>query len=125
MDFDKYKNTDPYPFKAAYTTVYWYKGGECVNSYLESAPNYLDEKARGALSSKEIDQEAYKAACAAHNKRTGELMSLFQTDLFEALGIADNPKRFKLFSIAWEHGHANGFSDVYYYADELVPLIKD
>lgn len=37
---------------------------------------------------------------------------------------SENPKAQKLFSIAWDFGHANGFSEVYSYATQLVDLVK-
>jgi hypothetical protein len=49
----------------------------------------------------------------------------FDDDVFADLGISDNPKRHKLMAIAWEHGHSCGYSEVYYYASELVELIKE
>ena len=48
----------------------------------------------------------------------------FKKDLFEDLGIEFNPKRDKLYSLAWEKGHSSGFSEVYNYACELVDLIQ-
>lgn len=129
MDFSLYKNTVPYPSKDSYTMVYWYKGGHCIDSYLKNDPNRASKasivKALGAVSSEELDTEAYQSAKNLYNDMEGKLCLQFQNDLFETLGIADNPKRFKLWELAWEHGHANGFSEVYSFADDLVCLNKD
>jgi hypothetical protein len=64
-------------------------------------------------------------ARAAYDAREKEIMETFTNDLFEDLGITDNPKRYKLYSIAWEMGHSSGFQEVYNYALQLVDLIKD
>ncbi len=43
------------------------------------------------------------------------------------LGITDHPKADKLMDIAWSEGHSAGYYgyyDVYYFAEELVELIK-
>jgi hypothetical protein len=48
----------------------------------------------------------------------------FKKDLFEALGITENPKANKLLCIAEEKGHAFGYSEIYNEALDLVDLIK-
>ena len=48
----------------------------------------------------------------------------FQTDVFKELGIENNSKKNLLLSKAWDIGHASGYHEVYYYAAELVDLIK-
>lgn len=48
----------------------------------------------------------------------------FKKDLYEDLGIEDNPKKEKLFEKAWELGHSGGYSEVYNYACDLVDLIE-
>ena len=63
------------------------------------------------------NQDAYYA----YNAEERHLVEMFKQDLFNDLGIADNPKREKLFSIAWENGH--GYSEVYNEAIDLVDLI--
>jgi hypothetical protein len=54
----------------------------------------------------------------------GRLIKLFEQDLAEEYGVADNPKRSKLFDTAWQLGHSNGLHDVACHYDELVELIK-
>ena len=49
----------------------------------------------------------------------------FKEDLFVELGIENNPKRDKLFSLAWEMGHSCGFNEVYLVAEDLVELIRE
>ena len=56
-------------------------------------------------------------------KHSSELHEQFKRELFEELGILDNPKREELFSKAWELGHSAGYSEVYNYARDLVDLI--
>jgi hypothetical protein len=52
------------------------------------------------------------------------LNDLFKHDLEVEHGVSDNPKRNKLFEIAWGEGHAYGFSEVASHYDTLVELIK-
>lgn len=39
-------------------------------------------------------------------------------------GLSDHPKLDRLYALAWEHGHANGFDDVAYYFREFASLLK-
>ena len=48
----------------------------------------------------------------------------FSTDVFEALGISDNPKKWDVFNLAWEYGHSYGYSEVWNYLMDLADLIK-
>lgn len=47
----------------------------------------------------------------------------FKNDLFEELGITENPKRDILFAKAWENGHSSGLYEVYSISNDLVELI--
>jgi hypothetical protein len=48
----------------------------------------------------------------------------FKREVFETLDIVDNPKAEMLYSKAWDSGHSNGYSEVYYEALDLVDLIS-
>ena len=71
------------------------------------------------------DARKSPGARAAYDAREAEIHETFRQDLFEDLGITDNPKRDRLYSIAWSQGHSSGFHEVYNYAQDLVDLIKD
>lgn len=64
------------------------------------------------------------AAFQAYQNETARLLNEFESDLFEYLGIRDNPKRDLLFSKAWDIGHAHGYGEVLSYAEDLVELIE-
>lgn len=49
----------------------------------------------------------------------------FKKDAFETLGIENNPKREKLFEIAWIKGNDYGYSDVFGLMNDFLPLIED
>lgn len=112
MNFEKYKNLLTYPKRSDYTKFYYYKGGRV-----------LAENVEGAIKEKVFDEEEYKKANDAYNKENARLFEEFKKDLFADLGIADNPKAEKLFSIAWDKGHSGGYSEVYNEALDLVDLI--
>jgi hypothetical protein len=51
-------------------------------------------------------------------------ISQFKLDLLKAYEVENNPKADKCFNLAWEYGHAYGYSEVLTYFDELMELIK-
>ncbi len=65
----------------------------------------------------------YRADLDAY--RAGERASydLFKTELLKDLGIADHPKADRLFSMAWERGHSEGYHSVYSEAEDLSDLM--
>ena len=48
----------------------------------------------------------------------------FKADVFQVLGVSDNPKRDLMYKIAWDYGHSAGYQEVYNHAIDLVELIK-
>ncbi len=49
----------------------------------------------------------------------------FFDDALSVLGLTDHPKAAKLRQLAWEHGHAEGFHNVWFYLQEFSELLKD
>ena len=66
----------------------------------------------------------YDAAKIELHTEEAQLHERFMLDVFEALDIQDNPKRDKLFALAWERGHSGGMSEVWIIAQDLVELIR-
>ena len=60
----------------------------------------------------------------ARHRDNARLEEEFKRDLFEDLGITNNPKAEKLYSKAWELGHSAGYSEIYLDAQDLVELIE-
>lgn len=77
-------------------------------------------KSKSEYAKYEKEQREYKSRLAAHKT---ELHEQFKEELFEELGITNNPKRHRLFEKAWEQGHGCGYAEVYSYACDLVDLI--
>lgn len=61
-------------------------------------------------------------AWAAEERR---LAVLFKTDALADVGLTAHPKADKAFGFAWEHGHANGLSEVHYWLQEMADLLLD
>ena len=126
--FDYYsKQKTDYPNKNNYYTFYVYDKGVV----LWSGPNWEKDKAElkeeypNALIQEVLDEEAYRAHLKEYNDESAKLHREFRDDLFEDYGVSDNPKRFKCFELAWEHGHSSGLGDIYGYFGDLVVLIQD
>ncbi len=80
---------------------------------------------RGDYNSK-LPYESYKVnpiANEAYREDQARLNKQFRLDLEVEHGVIGNPKAEKLFDIAWEQGHAYGFSEVALHYDQLVVLI--
>jgi hypothetical protein len=140
MDFEDYKNTVEYPAMSSFTTVNLYKRGEVLLknatiAYVD-ASNLFPQDPISTLAALEKvamkfgiivesfnDELAYKAAKGNYRAETSRLHDKFKADLEEEFGVVGNPKADLLFSIAWEHGHSAGYSEVYNYYSEFVVLI--
>lgn len=48
----------------------------------------------------------------------------FRADLEQEHGLSGHPKADRLWSLAWEHGHSNGFSEVVLHYEEFAELVK-
>lgn len=64
-------------------------------------------------------------AYACFMAESARLSQLFKDDLFAALGISENPKREKLYAIAYEKSHSGGFSEIHCEALAMVDLILE
>lgn len=53
------------------------------------------------------------------------LDSEFQEDALEHAGLTNHPKANKVWSMAWDHGHSAGWSEILYWVVELSTLVKD
>lgn len=49
----------------------------------------------------------------------------FKTELFAEYGMTNHPKAEKCYNLAWENGHAHGFSEVAVHFAEYAELVKD
>jgi hypothetical protein len=66
------------------------------------------------------DPEGFKA----YQGDIARLEAEFRADLLVEYGVTGNPKADKCYSIAWEHEHSAGFTEVANYFGELVELIR-
>ena len=73
---------------------------------------------------KKRDLNKYTEIKRAYNEGHQKITETFKQDLFKDLGIENNPKKEKLFEIAWRMGHGGGYGDVVCYAEDMVGLIK-
>lgn len=68
--------------------------------------------------------EVYNLKMKEYRRGDMDAKDLFRVDLLDDLGVPlDHPKAEKLFSLAWEKGHSDGYNDVYGEACELVELL--
>lgn len=108
MDFKKYEDDKHYEFPPA---------TDILAAEQEAKATIEALKAKRKQAERDI-REARRAEQA-------RLQDVFKQDMFEELGITNNPRREKLFEIAWEMGHSEGYSGVYNAALDLLPLIEE
>lgn len=118
-DFDLKQKSITYPDKKDYTKYYFYLHGELVG---ESNKDHIDKEY--AVKEKVFDLAEYKKARDASSQRSAQVENEFEQWLFNELGISDNPKRHKLYSIVYDNAHYAGFEAMYNEAMDLVELIK-
>jgi len=126
--FDYYKkNPLPYPSKDEYTTVFVYSKGAVVweGTYAEFRSRNDAGVFKGMLIEKIVDESRLKVARQAYGVEESRLEQEFKNDLFEYHGVTDNPKAGKCYGIAYDYGHAYGYSEIASHFDTLVDLIKD
>ena len=75
------------------------------------------KKYENKLEYREVSRGEYRAEDA-------RLKALFKADLEREEGVEDNPKRDLLFEIAWDEGHADGYSEVWNHYTALAELIR-
>jgi hypothetical protein len=78
-----------------------------------------------AVTQRIVNEEAYKEQHTKYRAEERRLYDEFKQDLFEEYRVQEHPKREKVFNLAWEHGHASGYSEVYNYFGDFVDLIRD
>jgi len=123
--FDYYKTADiPYPVKSAYVTIYVYSKGEILWQGTGASLTEVRKQYPDALIESHLDKEAYNEEVKVYNSAKAEKENEFIKDLFEEFGVTDNPKKGLCYSIAYDMGHAYGFSEVYSKFSDLVELIK-
>ena len=126
--FDYYSKPQiVYPNKKDYITYYVYDKGEVLHcgTCIHQPVSKLKEVYPNAVIQEVLDEDAYKAKRKQYSDESAKLYKEFQNDLFEDYGVSDNPKRFKCFDLAWEHGHSSGLEEVYNYFGDFVELIQD
>lgn len=126
-DFKYYEKPQvAYPKKEDYTTYYVYDKGKVVWEGPHS--NFEDRNAAtraypNAVVQKVVNEEAYKAHKIQYAEEVHKLQEEFINDLFEYYEVKDNPKREAAYALAYEYGHANGYSEICNHFSDLVNLI--
>jgi hypothetical protein len=123
--FDYYKTVDiPYPVKTAYETIYVYSKGEVLWQGKGEKLTEVRKLYPDALIETLFDRSAYSEEVNVYHTALAKKEDEFIKDLFDEFGVMDNPKKELCYSIAYDMGHAYGFSEIYSKFYDLVELIK-
>lgn len=60
-----------------------------------------------------------------YSGRYNNAPSRFKADLLSHLGVTGHPKADRLYALAYEYGHAHGYSEVLHFANGLVGLLNE
>ena len=84
---------------------------------------FVQHNIRVADATSEEERSELIRQLIAVKERQAELLKEFKEDLFIVIGIAGHLKADKLFQIAWDAAHADGYWQVYFYARDLSVLL--
>jgi hypothetical protein len=123
--FEYYKTVEvQYPSKDEYTNVFVYSQGKVVWQGPYVPFKEIADRFKGMLVEKVVNEEGLKEQRRAYGAEVSRLEAEFKRDLFEEHGVTGNPKAGLCFGIAWDNGHASGYSEVASYFDTHVDLNK-
>jgi len=115
MDYEQYKNTDPYPDRPAKPVLPSSKVKPATPSEYRAYAAQLEEYEKAMVE--------FRAALAVWNKKQGGLEDQFKVDALREAGLEGHPKADIVYRKAWEHGHASGLSDVVYWLQEFAEVV--
>jgi hypothetical protein len=115
MVFDKYKNKMKYPVEPRRVCSHCNKIFKEGNSFCSGCGHDVGKQ-------REEELESYKIYKDIYNQESKKLYIRFQNDALEEVGLLDHPKADKIFNFAWEQGHSLGYSEVYYWLEDIAEL---
>lgn len=142
-DFAEYETKLPYPSAADYARANVYRRGKVLRTDLNfeqlrefaervgvsTAGKHSLAGLAGALSVEgfvveRVEAPGYQEARQKYHEDQGRLHEEFRQDLFDAHGVVGHPKADKVYSYAYDRGHAHGYQEVALIFGDLVELIK-
>jgi hypothetical protein len=67
---------------------------------------------------------AYRLVYTRIIDKAYETEEQFKLDLFNAFEVVDHPRAERVYELAYEYGHASGYTEILYYFSDIVSLIK-
>ena len=111
MDFEKYKSKLHILLNPTKPRLPAKHTAEELQKYAEELKVYEEELIK------------VKNANAEYQADSNKLQDQFKHDALEETGFLGHPLEKKAWNFAWEHGHANGYSEVFYWLCELTNMI--
>ena len=125
-------NPAPYPSPKSFRTTYWYMTGNVFAKQVSwdgarLAPDFKTpataEQLKGLPSDVDNDEAAYSVAKLKYQEEAARLTKEFQDDCFAELGIADDARRFVMYSEAYDRGHSAGHSEIFSCLGDIVEFV--
>lgn len=110
MDFNKYKNLDAVSSQPKRPVLRAKDNPEACRQHALDLEEYLEEY------SAKLESQEWR-------KKQNKLAEQFKQDALAEVGLAGHPKADKAYAFAWEHGHASGLTEVFYWLEEIADLL--
>lgn len=114
MNFEKYAVQIPYPDRPKKPTL------------ASSLPTAAGARAYAdALDQWDKDMITFREAEKAYREADHLVQLQFQNDVLKENGLENHPAAYKVYSLAWDEGHANGYSEVASWVEKLADFARD
>lgn len=113
MNFDKYNVTIPFPEKP-------WKPRVKPNPTIAALRKYADD-----LEQYEKEMVVYREAAQAYYAAQAQMRLQFKADVLQEHGLTGHPKADKVYDMAWQEGHADGYGNIERWVEDLAELVLD
>lgn len=139
MNFDRFRNNNPYPKKRGFYSHYVYKKGElrgkgtCLIEIAKTLVGYnkcslkppkIQLKDKGYVIESIFDDGGYKEKVKEYRDEDKRLLEEFKKYIFEVYGCRNDDINNIVFSRAWDKGHSGGLNEVVSYFEDDIEFVN-
>ena len=111
MDYSKYVNQMEYPKRPVEPI-------QPKNGIPQLYREYAD-----ALDIYNTQKKEYNHLRQKYNEKDSELYAAFKVDALKEVGLWGHEAGNRAFELAWDKGHANGYSEVFIYLEQIAYVV--
>lgn len=117
IQLGKYKNNAVYPDRPKPSPILGKVASQLTADEIKSIPSLKEDFKNAEI--------AYKEGKQAWHNEEGRMNALFEADCAAAEGMENHPKRQRLWSKAWDEGHANGYNTILERYESFAEFLRD